>query len=84
MPDETIRRELHEELGLADLVLRRKDFWLHKSGKLILGFAGTLSEDVTITIQEAELERALWVDIRKIADGEINLRSYTDFIISAQ
>ena len=80
-PDEAVEREMLEELGLSQLVLRRKDFWLHGSGKLVLGYTGVISEDTAITVQEEEVIGTHWVAVDKVATGEIDARSYTDFIV---
>jgi NAD+ diphosphatase len=83
-PDETIQRELLEEIGVKDLALKRKDFWLHDSGKLVLGFTGTLEESTRLTLQDSELTDAKWVDVEKIASGEVAVYSYNEFICAFQ
>lgn len=80
MPDETIARELYEELGLRNLTLSRKDFWMHKNGKLILGYTGSLDETTKMIIQDNELRNALWVEVALIEDGTVNVDSYEEFI----
>lgn len=81
-PDEAICRELKEELGLENISLDRKDFWMHKSGKLVLGYVGELDEQAKITIQEEEILRVYWVLIDDIENNSIDTRSYHDFIIT--
>lgn len=83
-PDDAMHRELHEELGLKDLALDRKDFWLHDNGKLILGFIGTLHEDASLVLQEEELRSALWVPVVDVESGVFAIPSYDQFIVRNQ
>lgn len=79
-PDETIRRELWEEIGIKDVVLERKDFWVHHNGKLVLGFTGTLDESAAFTLHDGEITKVMWVDVDKIVSGEVPAYSYDKFI----
>ena len=83
-PDDAMRRELFEELGLRDITIRRTDFWLHESGKLILGYTGTVDEAVSLVLQAEEIHRAHWVTVEQIICGEIAMRSYGDFVVASQ
>lgn len=83
-PDEAMVRELFEELGVKDVPLERKDFWMHHNGKLILGFTGMLDELTQLTLQDSEITKAMWVDVEKIASGEVIARSYDQFICTFQ
>lgn len=83
-PDQAISRELQEELGLTNLSLDRKDFWLHDNGRIILGFTGVLDEDTPLTIQREEMSCAVWVSIADIQDKRIKVSSYDDFICKFQ
>lgn len=79
-PDEAMRRELMEEIGVAPETLRRKDFWLHSDGKLILGFEGELDESTQFTLQAEEVASVRWAQVVDVVNGEIDLRSYAPFI----
>lgn len=79
-PDEAMRRELMEEIGVAPETLRRKDFWLHSGGKLILGFEGELDESTHFTLQAEEVASVRWALVADVVSGEIDLRSYAPFV----
>lgn len=79
-PDEAVRRELMEEIGVAPETLHRKDFWLHSGGKLILGFEGELDEETNFVLQPEEVTSARWALVADVVSGEIDLRSYARFI----
>lgn len=83
-PDEAMRRELFEELGLEDVTLQHKDFWMHKSGKLVLGFVGELSEQTKLVIQEEEILRTHWVLLDDIESRAVDVRSYHDFVVASK
>ena len=83
-PDVAMARELFEELGVDDVTLERRDFWMHHGGKLILGFTGTLDESTPFKIQDSEILSVSWVEVMKIANGEIEARSYDEFICRFQ
>src|SRR6266568_4868692 len=42
IPDDTIIRELDEELGITVSGLTRADFFVHLNGKIVLAYVGTL------------------------------------------
>jgi len=54
-PDQAIIRELHEECGINPNNLQHKDFFLHYSGKLILGYVGSVN-NIKLKSQQDELE----------------------------
>lgn len=82
-PDAAMKRELQEELGLSGVDLRRFDFGYHRDGKIVLFFAGTISEDARLSVDQAELESADWLDVSEIIDDGAAIGSYTPFIINA-
>lgn len=83
-PDQAMNRELKEELGIHVDTLQHRDFWMHHNGRLILGYTGTLSEDIVITHQAEEMRAAVWVAVDEIRNGVIDARSYGDFICQFQ
>ena len=83
-PDQAMRRELQEEIGVAGDALERKDFWMHKNGKLILGYAGQLDESTHFTLQEEEVDAAVWVNVDDVISGVIAVPSYSKFICKFQ
>jgi 8-oxo-dGTP pyrophosphatase MutT (NUDIX family) len=80
-PDHAMARELEEELGLSGGSLTRADFWLHESGKLILGYTGWLDQSTQLFPQPSELHGAVWAPIADIANGTIKVPSYKEFIL---
>ncbi len=81
-PDDAVRRELREELNIGDEVhLKRKDFWVHTNGKIILGYVGILSENTRFAIDPEEIRAAHWVSINDLRDGKISAGPYDDFIL---
>ncbi len=80
-PDAAIVRELSEELGLDDVALERGDFWMHGSGKLVLGYVGSIDESTVFTLQEDELIEARWVPVEDLRNGTLSLGDYSDFVI---
>lgn len=60
-PDETIRRELDEELGIKVDILRHADFFVHQNGKIVLGYTGTLAHDTLFRPSNPSKEIGVWV-----------------------
>lgn len=83
-PDQTVRRELHEELGVAGEMVERKDFWMHRNGKLILGYTGKLDDATNLTLQEEELSEVVWATVDDVASGKVPVPSYGEFICKFQ
>lgn len=84
-PDVAILREIEEELGVSDLILERKDFWLHSPhSKLVLGFTGTLHESQQFTLQVEEISNVIWVPIIDIHRGHVEVPAYREFILKFQ
>jgi len=61
VPDETIARELQEELGINVSGLRRNDFFSHENGKIVLAYTAVLPFDTVFTSPEPEKEVGLWM-----------------------
>lgn len=80
-PDDAVRRELAEELGLENILCRRADFFLHPNGKIVLGFVATLDDSVALTIQPEEIEGAVWCEVSDIQEGIVPVPSYKEFIL---
>lgn len=80
-PDETMQRELKEELGLSTIILKRADFFFHPNGKLVLGFTAQMDEATPLVVQLEEISAAVWVEVDAIANGTIDVPSYKDFIL---
>jgi len=82
-PEFTLKRELLEELGVDyQGQLKRKDFWIHNNGKVILGFVGELDSSTKFTIDTKEIRSAKWVAIEDIKNSKISAGTYDDFIIN--
>lgn len=82
-PDEAMRRELDEELGVKNIQLRRVDFFIHPNGKIVLGFMATMSESSQFTTQPEEINGVVWQSITEIRSGKVSVPSYRDFILAA-
>lgn len=81
-PEETMRRELREEIGLKEKAyLKKCDFWRHSDGKIILGFAGDIAIDSILTIDKNEIEAVAWTDVADIKSGKRTAGHYDDFIL---
>lgn len=83
-PDQAMARELLEELGIDDIAFQHADFLLHPNGKIVLGYTAQYSDTKELTIQLEEIKAAVWVDVASIADGNIAVPSYGDFILNNQ
>lgn len=83
-PDEALRRELREELGLdaSGLDLRRTDFWFHPDGKLILGYIGTMDEAMFHGVADSDIVGYLWASVDDIRRGKLTTGTYDSFIVT--
>ena len=82
LPEDTMRRELREELGITeDVGLKKRDFWRHSDGKIVLGFVGEMSEDIEIFINKDEIEAAVWTSISDIESGNRTAGMFDAFIL---
>ena len=82
-PEFSLLRELREELGIDYCgPLAKRDFWFHHSGKLILGFVGTMDENEKITVNKKELFDAKFISIVDIINNNIIIKSYKNFIVA--
>lgn len=83
-PDEALRRECKEEIGVDNLKrLKRVSFDLvnrHSDEKIALVYECELDEKVPLTIDEHELRNATWVPIASIKDGSIPIGDYRQFV----
>ena len=72
--EETVRREVLEEVGLTVKNIRyyKSQPWSF-SDSVMIGFFADLDGDNTITIQEEELEEAVWVPRGEIPEAERNI-----------
>jgi 8-oxo-dGTP pyrophosphatase MutT (NUDIX family) len=59
-PDDAIRRELREELGLQDLTLERAGFYQHRTGKIILGYTAVLGSELYDQLPDSDAEIGIW------------------------
>ena len=60
-PDDTIVRELDEELGVTVTSLQHGDFYLHENGKIVLGYVGTLPIDTILVPSDPAKEVGVWL-----------------------
>lgn len=81
-PDETLVRELAEEVGELELAFTRKDFWVHNDGKVILGYTAQLADLELPPAPNPTHETSHWIPIKRIENDEIWVGSYKDFIIA--
>lgn len=81
-PEETIGRELYEELGLAyHGELRKGDFWRDPNGdRILLGFVGAIDEQAQLTLQEEEVTEVYWASIDDFDSGKVATTTYEPFI----
>lgn len=79
-PDQTMIRELREELGVTVQDLARADFFMHPNGKVVLGYTARLSRDALLVSQEPEREEGIWVTRADLAAVALNdaYRSHVD------
>lgn len=61
VPDETIVRELQEELGVIVPGLTHLDFFVHINGKIVLAYLGTFTEGAEFVSLEPEKEIGRWM-----------------------
>lgn len=82
MPDEAIRRELAEELGLTEQIpLRHCDFFWHGEGKIVLAYCGTLDpEQIDMTFDGGE-GKPVWLAIDDIKSGAADIGDYHDLVL---
>jgi len=79
-PEEGLKRELIEELGV-DIIgsLTKRDFWVHPSGKVILGFVATATTEELPEPPDREFEIGKWFTREELQDKGDN---YRDFILA--
>ena len=61
LPDDTIVREIKEELGVTISGLRHCDFFVHENGKVVLVYIGTLPLDVNLVPSDPAKEIGTWL-----------------------
>lgn len=83
-PDEALRRELQEELGITYTdILRRIDFWRDsESDRIILGYAGILSEDVSFQLDDEGVQGVRWISEAELRAGSYRSPTYESFLLS--
>lgn len=59
-PDDTIRRELREELGIMVGALQRADFFRHHQGKIVLGYTALIRIDTPMAPSFPHQEIGVW------------------------
>jgi 8-oxo-dGTP pyrophosphatase MutT (NUDIX family) len=81
-PEQTITRELQEELGLENAgALHRCDFWRDtRTDRLLLGFVGTLDESSVITVDTDEMTGVIWASLDDFITGKVHTETYEGFI----
>ncbi len=84
-PDEAMRREVKEEIGVNLRHLRRLSFDLVNASldcKVALVYECELDESTQLIVDHQELRSAVWVPIASIKDGSINVGDYRQFIVA--
>ena len=61
VPDQTIIREIEEELGIVVSDLQHIDFITHTNGKIVLAYKGSLPYDTQFSPSDPEKETGLWM-----------------------
>lgn len=61
VPDMTIARELHEELGISAPELKHVDFFMHENGKIVLAYEGNLPYDTEFHPSNPAKEVGVWL-----------------------
>lgn len=84
VPDEAMRRELIEEVGIDLVDIKKKDFWIHEDGKLILGYIGQLEVASLPTPPDQGREYAEWISLDDVRNDKIDIGSYKDFVLAHQ
>ena len=80
-PEDALRRELQEELGIVYTVpVIKHGFWRHPSGKIILGFIGMLDMSTKLIIDHHELSAAKWVEVEDVINGVTSVGVYDQLI----
>jgi 8-oxo-dGTP pyrophosphatase MutT (NUDIX family) len=81
-PDETIRRELVEELSLSVTELKRADFFLREGdrGPIILAYTAIAPENISIKPTNPKFEYAKWVTKDDIG-AVVMSPEYTRFVL---
>jgi len=81
-PNETIKRELLEELTLSVDNIKRADFFLRggDQGSIILAFTSVAPVDVNIIPTDPAFEYGVWVTKETIADIDMSLE-YKRFVL---
>lgn len=84
LPDEAVRRELVEELGLYDIRLAHSDFFRHPDGRIVLFYVGVIDESTELLVDPTELSAAIWASLDDIQSGAVDIDAYRDFVLAAR
>lgn len=83
-PEEALERELMEELKL-DIAyvedVRKRDFFRHRSGKIVLAFSGILSPETVFVPQQPMKEVGTWLSRSELETVNIE-ETYRQFGLS--
>lgn len=72
-PDQAMNREIFEECGVESSDLRRADFFLKSSGKMVLAYVGTVDGSAELSSQQKEPEGIpKWLTRREFDDIDID------------
>lgn len=80
-PDFSMARELQEELGLEGVALERRDFFVHRSGKIVLGYFGTLENEQDLKPLQPEKEHAVLMNKEQFDAIKID-DAYRKFVLN--
>lgn len=61
VPDDTIIREIQEELGISISGLKHVDFFVHINGKIVLAYKGMLAADTEFAPTIPKKEVGVWM-----------------------
>lgn len=85
LPDDTIVREISEELGLKPEhvpSLKRHDFWRDGArGRVLLFYTATLGTEVELTPQPDEVADALWVSRAELERRAVWSERYGEYLL---
>lgn len=80
-PDETIARELHEELGITVFELHHADFFIHENGKIVLAYTAQLPYNAVLRPSDPAKEFGVW--FTKIEFEHIKIESnYRNLVLN--
>jgi len=79
-PDQTIEREINEELGIIVSNLERRDFFLHGNGKVVLAYIAKAPIEVSIAPLNTDEGIGVWKTKEQFEKIDID-EGYKKFVL---